>query len=407
MGKPRTPIGTFGAIGFRTRAGGRIAANTRYRDWDGKLRRVGATGDTSAAAERALKAKLADRSLLAPSFTSISADSRFGELVEYWLEDLDLEGHLAPSTRQTYEWYMRKLVLPAFEELTLREIGVARCDMFLKHLAKDSYNKARQARVVMRLALGLAVRHEVLPRNPMDHVSRLRKPPSSPTALSPAEVNAVRAAVAHWEKGQSASGPRPDGQLGLMVEVMLGTSARIGEVLAIRRCDVDVTGSPPTIRIAGTIVSRAGVPRQRHDHPKTARSRRVVALPSFTAEAVRTRLTVMDSTDPGTLLFSSREGTPLTTHNVRCQLRRAMTLTGIENVTPYMLRRSVATAIHRESNVDLAAELLGHTDPKVTIQHYIRRSEMVNPVTADLLDTVFAREPHRLVGNQPDLPGLQ
>ena len=34
-----------------------------------------------------------------------------------------------------------------------------------------------------------------------------------------------------------------------IIEVMLGTSARIGEVLAIRKCDVDVTVSPATVRI--------------------------------------------------------------------------------------------------------------------------------------------------------------
>ena len=68
-----------------------------------------------------------------------------------------------------------------------------------------------------------------------------------------------------------------------------------------------------------------------------------------------------------------------------------MALTGIEGVTPHMLRRSVATAIHHQASVDLAAELLGHTDPKITIQHYIRRSELVNPVTADLLERAFPR----------------
>lgn len=123
--------------------------------------------------------------------------------MEYWLEDLGLEGHLARSTRDTYEWYMRHVVLPAFQDLTLREIGVARCDRFLEHLAKDSYNRARQARAVLRLELGLAVRHEVLPCNPMDHVARLRRPPSTPTALSATEVNAVRVAIAHWEGGLS------------------------------------------------------------------------------------------------------------------------------------------------------------------------------------------------------------
>ncbi len=68
---------------------------------------------------------------------------------------------------------------------------------------------------------------------------------------------------------------------------MLGTSARIGEVLAVRRRDIDITGAPPSIRIAGTIVAHRGDPVQRQDHPKTAKSRRTVAIPSFSAEAVR------------------------------------------------------------------------------------------------------------------------
>ena len=123
---------------------------------------------------------------------------------------------------------------------------------------------------------------------------------------------------------------------------MLGTSARIGEALVLRRCDVDVTSDPPTLRIAGTIVYRRGEGTVRQDHPKTARSRRTIALPSFTAEAVRERLTVMTARDPEALLFASRNGTPLTTHNVRRQLRHVMQLAGIEGLTPHAFRRAPA-----------------------------------------------------------------
>jgi integrase len=395
VGKPRTPIGTYGTIATRRRPSGLVEARTRYRDVDGRTRMVQASADTPAAAVRALKVKLADRAAaVQPVATPLTADSPFAALVAYWLADLDLEGRLAISTRESYERNMRTLVLPVFEPLALREIGVARCDALLKHLARQSFNRARQARVVMRLAFGLAVRHEVLARNPVDHVAPLRRPPATPTALTAAEVNAVRAAIRLWEQGQAASGPKPDGQLGLLVEVMLGTSCRIGEVLAIRRRDVDVTSSPPTIRIAGTLVDRRNLPVLRQDHPKTARSRRVVALPTFAAEAVRRRLVAMHDRSLDALLFSSRNGTPLIPNNVRRQLRSAMAAVGIEGVTPHMLRRSVATAINAQASVDLAAELLGHTDPKITIRHYIRRNEMVNPVTADLLDQAFPRE-HR------------
>lgn len=57
-----------------------------------------------------------------------------------------------------------------------------------------------------------------------------------------------------------------------------------------------------------------------------------------------------------------------------------------------MFRRTVATVINEAASVDLAAQLLGHTDPKDTIEHYIRRNEHVNPLTAELLDQAFARE---------------
>ena len=108
---------------------------------------------------------------------------------------------------------MRTLVFPVFDRLTLQEIGVARCDRFIKALAKRSYNRAKQARVVLRLALELAVRRgaarrEILPRNPMDHVSRLRREQHIPDVLTAPEVNVIRAAIARWEGGADhVSGP--------------------------------------------------------------------------------------------------------------------------------------------------------------------------------------------------------
>jgi len=54
--------------------------------------------------------------------------------------------------------------------------------------------------------------------------------------------------------------------------------------------------------------------------------------------------------------------------------------------------RSVATVVNDQTSVNLAAELLGHTDARVTIQYCTRRSEHVNPLTAELLDDVLGPE---------------
>jgi hypothetical protein len=54
------------------------------------------------------------------------------------LEDSDLEARISRTTRNLYERNMRTLVSPAFDHLALREIGVVRCDKFIKQLAKLS-----------------------------------------------------------------------------------------------------------------------------------------------------------------------------------------------------------------------------------------------------------------------------
>lgn len=406
MSRPRIAVGTFGEMLFIDRPGGRVEARTRFRDWDGMTRLIQATASSRPMAEIELKRRLAVRNAFQPVDTTLTPDSLFGELVEYWLVDLDLEARIAPSTRRNYEDSMRKLVLPAFHGFTLREIGVARRDALLKQLGRESYSRSKRAKTTLRLAFALAVRHEVLPRNPVDHVSRLHKPKRMPDALTPTEVNAIRAVIKVWEQTRGTCGPNPDGQLGQIVEVMLGTSARIGEVLAIRRCDIDVTVNPALLRIAGTVISNKGEPTFRQDHPKTDRSNRVVALPSFTAEALRQRLAGMADHSAEALVFSSRNGTPLTTANVRRQLRKVLGDAGINGVSPHMFRRTVATVINEQASVNLAAELLGHTDPKVTVEHYIRRNEHVNPLTAELLDQAFAvdnpAQPERAVGSSSE-----
>ena len=319
----------------------------------------------------------------------MSPDSSFAALVDYWIEDMEIEDRLSRTTRLLFERNMRKLVLPFFEGLILREIGVARCDYFIKQLAKDSHNKARQARVAMRLALGLAVRHELIPRNPMDHVSRLRRPPREVNTFAPAEVRYIRTAIRNWEEREVTAGPRPDGQLGQIVEVMLGTSTRIGEVLAIRLCDLDLKSAIPTVRICGTIISRAGEPTHRQDHPKTAQSVRRIALPKFAVDAIRARLQNVTICGKDTLLFSTRHGTPHTANNIRRRLRDVTAKAGINAVTPHRFRRAVATAINDAADIDLAAALLGHTDSRITQIHYVPRDEIVDAATAEHLEAAF------------------
>ncbi|RPF21302.1 tyrosine-type recombinase/integrase [Myceligenerans xiligouense] len=388
MGKPRTPIGTWGDINVEAVSSGSFRARTWFRDLDGRLRLVQASSDTGPRAEVALKAKLAKRIRRSSGSVELSSDSPFTRLVEVWLEDLELDD-LASSTRELYERDMRTLVLPAFKEMTLREITIMKVDRFLKQQQKFSYARAKHAKVVLNLALGLALRYEAIDRNPVTGTKRLKRPATQAKALSLGQVDAIRAAVKGWRRGdQKVPGPRPDGQLEAIIEVMIGSSLRIGEVLALRKCDVDLTTVPATVRNAGTIVSPKGKPTYRQPKPKTATSVRRIAVPSYTAEALRTQLIKVAGEAPDTLVFRSRNGTPLTTNNVRRRLRDILKEVGITGVTPHSFRRTAATTIDRSAGADMAAELLGHTSTEITKRHYIEPDENVNIATAQILEAL-------------------
>ena len=103
MSRPRIPIGGYGEIAFIQRAKGKVEARTRFRDWDGQTRLVQATASSRPAAEVELKRRLAERNAFQPVDTTLTPDSPFPALVEYWLADLDLENRIAPATRFNYE----------------------------------------------------------------------------------------------------------------------------------------------------------------------------------------------------------------------------------------------------------------------------------------------------------------
>lgn len=389
MARQRIPIGTFGDIYTAPLASGNFRARTKYRDVDGRLRLVEASGSTAKGAETKLKLKVAQRGRVSAHVGDLGPGSRFNELAALWLEDLELDGELAPNTRNLYERNMRKLVLPAFEGYTLREVTVARVDRFLRSLAKEkSPSMAKQAKTVLSLALGLAVRYEAVDRNPVAGVKRLKRSQKEARALTLSELEVIRGAVRNWRRGAGLSGPKPDGQLEAMIEVMVGSSARIGEVLALRKCDVDVTSTPATIRISGTIVSLKGQATYRQPQPKSRRSVRRMAVPSYAAEALRKRLVEVAGQPTDALIFQTRNGTPVTTNNVRRRLRGILAETGLTWVTPHSFRRTSATAIEREAGADLAAELLGHTSSEITKKHYIERNEDVNVRTAEILESL-------------------
>ncbi|WP_161499038.1 tyrosine-type recombinase/integrase [Cryobacterium aureum] len=365
----------------------RFRATTVFRDWDGQSRQVGATRESRNAAQAALKTELAARMRVGGVGESLTASSPFPLLAAAWMEDVTLDVDRVQGTKDTYQGALRVLILPYFENFTIREVTVGRIELFLREQRVQSYTRAKHSRTILGMILAFVTRREIIPRNPMKDTSRMKSPPHTPKALTTDQIAAIRLAAREWRTEVGRMGPRSDGQVRDIIEVMLGTATRIGEVLAIRQCDVDLDADPPQVNISGTLVvhNKAGVHRQ--EHPKTHESNRVIGMPFFATEVIRQRLALLDPADAEHLIFYSRVGTPLAPYNVRRTFREILRNAALEglNITAHSFRRTGSTLLANELGMQAAADMLGHTSTSTTKAHYAEPDRTVKSRPAEVM----------------------
>jgi integrase len=376
-GRPRTAIGTYGTLTVRRR-NGRAIAETRIRDADGRVRQVRVRARTAEQARATLKQRLLSRPGLGNGGV-LRPDSSFAELADLWLADLELRD-IAEGTKDGYRDQLRLHVRPALEHYTLAEITTGRVEWFLKSQSALSYSRGRQSRTLLNLMFGFALRHDAIARNPVEGTSPLRTPKGTPKALTLEQVAAIRAAAATWRTDPGLPGPKSDGQVRDIIEVLLGTAMRPGEVLALRPCDIADGPHGMLAQVNGTVVQRKGAGTLRQEHPKTRASVRAIPVPPFAANVLRRRLARMANAQGERTIFASRRGGPLSPYNVRRTFRDFLRLAALDDsgISLRWYRRTGATVIARGMGGDAAAAFLGHTSTAITEGHYIQPDRTVD-----------------------------
>lgn len=388
MTRPPLPLGTWGAITTERMTSGSYRALTRFRDHDGITRRVTATGPSKSAAQRALRDVLAERTT--PIGELVSADSRLIDIAQLWLTGLEAEGRIEQSTINEYRRVLTNWVLPYIGGLRLREASTGRLDIHLRKLREQSPNRQRKAKVVMGAIFDLAVRHDALAVNPVRATSRVHRPPIETRALRVNDLVEIRAAVRRWISADRP-GPRATSDMADIVDLMLATGCRIGEILALRWSDLDLESELPTLSVTGTIKTETGKGTYRKSTPKSRASERTVVLPAFAAELLRTRKEFATENEFNAV-FATRNGTWHQVVNIERRWRQIRKDTGYDWVTPHTFRKTVATLISEATSSELAARQLGHSSSQITRDHYIAKP----PVSADLSALLQA------LGEDPD-----
>lgn len=387
-GRPTTSLGTWGTIRTIQVREGAYRARTRIRDKDGVPREVTATGTTIAAAERALREKLVDRA--APTQQAINADTTIAKLAVLWLKYLRDEGRIETTTINEYERVLNKVVIPELGGLRLREVTTSRLDLFLVRLRATSASRQRKTKVVMGAMLGMAVRHDALAVNPVQQTSRIHRERSETRSLTLEDLTTVRVALRAWTAKQRP-GPKASSDMTDIIDLMLATGARIGEVLALRWLDAALDATRPNLTINGTIKTEPGKGTYRKTSPKSDASVRTVVLPDFAIAVLKRRLAAAGE-DPNDAVFPTRNGTWQQVNNVERRWRQIRKDTGLDWVTPHTFRKTVATLISERVDAETASQQLGHSSPAITREFYISKPAIAADV-AHVLDELAETDP--------------
>jgi integrase len=302
--------------------------------------------------------------------------ANLGQLLDKWLDVLDVD----PSTRRTYDGYIRKHIRPLLGKLSLTRLDVEVLDSFYSelrrcrdhcggHRSADSRrfegkthvcrglanSTVRQIHWIMSGALDRAVVWQWIAVNPAERANKPSLPhpdPKPPTAAEAARL--VERAVAR------------DPDWGALVWVHMTTGARRGEVCGLQWKHVDLETATVTIRRTVYLDARGQL--QEKD-TKTHQQRRVV-LDAETAEVLQERRARAEaqaealgsSLQPNCYVFSNdpESRVPTNPEGVTKRYKRMANSLGIDTTLKSLRHYSATELISAGVDVRTVAGRLGH-----------------------------------------------
>lgn len=298
----------------------------------------------------------------------------FGSWATEWLAN---DAAKSPGARATDTSIIRSCLLPRLEHRRLGSISPLDIQRLVSTWISDAAPRTVRRRYATLSAIfKAAVDAELIGRSPCRGV---RLPPVQPAkvrVVTPEEVNRLAAELPERY--------RPAVYLGAMLGL------RIGEVAGLRVGRLDLLGR--TLTIAESVGEANG--RLFSKDPKSAAGRRVLPLPTPLVEMLAAHMAAagLTAADADEYLFTAPAGGPLRPPHFRARVwRPACRRAGLGGLGFHDLRRSTATVLVASGvSVRDAQEMLGHSDPRLTLAVYAQATDLGKRVAVDALAQHFA-----------------
>lgn len=294
-------------------------------------------------------------------------DMTFGTLYDIYIKDM--EGRLKPSTLQSKRSKINNHILPYFKKKPVNKITAADVRLWQQNMLEKDLEPTTMyvAQTQLSAIFNYAVRFYNLPKNPCTLAGHLgtRRTEKKP----------------YWTKQQfdtfinAVSHP----MYKTLFYILFYAGLRIGEALALTPADIDL--EKRLIYVSKTYYRGKG--KHQILTPKSINSKRVVSIPDFLAQIVKTYISGLYGLRDTDYLFYVAET------NVRQAMLKACKESGVEYIRVHGLRHShVSLLINMGVPAMLIAERIGDTVKMVneTYGHlYPTRHEEVAKQLDDLV----------------------
>jgi integrase len=374
----------YGAI-YQRASDGLWVANLDLGIVSGQRRRKTFYGRTRSEVRDKLRAaqNLHDKGAL-PSNDQVTV----AQYLDWWVATV-LPGSVRVSTASSYASKIRVHINPRIGNVRLTKLTPADVQAMLNDCtqAGQSARSVQYIHAILKRALGQAEKWGLVSRN----VARLVDPPRVRRAeiepLTPEEARRLLDVV---------EGDR----LAALYSVAVALGLRQGEALALRWSDVDLETGVLRVRRIVQRVKRPGATESEllYSEPKSARSRRTVALPKVCVDALRAhrarqaaeRLKAGEAWEDNDLVFCTQLGRPLEARNVVTHFRRQCQLAELGHRRFHDMRHTCASLLLVQGvHPRVVMELLGHSQISLTMNTYSHVIPQPKRDAADRMDDIL------------------
>lgn len=267
------------------------------------------------------------------------------DLMDTFLNAKRVEG-LAEKTIKRYQRELAKLV--QFTGLPMGKIKVGDIRNYLtaekdRGLADRSLHGARD---IFSSCFGWLHREGLISRNPCGNIKGIKYADKIRVPFSETDIELMKEACDCIRDRT-------------IIAFLLSTGARISEVCALNRDDIDFHEMECVVMGKGS-------------------KERTVYIDDVAGMMLKRYL--KSRTDGGQALFVGRLSERLTDNGIRKILKRVEAASGVENIHPHRFRRTLATSlINRGMSIQEVARILGHSKIDTTMQYiYIEQENVKN-----------------------------